>query len=171
MKKAVGVLLSLMLAGCGFHLRAPLSLPQDIGAVRVVSPDPYSPLAQSLADAMARAGVKGATTGDDKAATLELISERWGETPIALDQLGRAQEFSLRYATIFALRGADGVDVVPQHTIELSRDFLAPATDAIGRASERELLAKELRRDMVQAILRYLDAASHKTGGVPPTQP
>ena len=164
MNKLIPLALVLLLAGCGFHLRNALTLPPDIGPVRVVSPDPYSPLAESLAQALTRAGA--AAPADPEAtegvATLEILSEQWGDSPIALDNLGRAQEFSLRYATVFALRDAQGKDVVPQQVIELSRDYVAPAADAIGKASERELLSKELRREMNAAILRRIDAASRR---------
>ncbi len=162
MKKLIIPVLALMLAGCGFHLRNALTLPDDLGPVRVVSPDPYSPLAESLAQALTRAGAAAPAdpTATEGVATLEIISERWGDLPVSLDQLGRAQEFSLRYATVFALRDGRGKDVVPQQVIELSRDYVAPATDSRGKASERELLAKELRRDMAAAILRRIDASS-----------
>lgn len=162
MKKLIIPVLALMLAGCGFHLRNALTLPDDLGPVRVVSPDPYSPLAESLAQALTRAGAAAPAdpTATEGVATLEIISERWGDLPISLDQLGRAQEFSLRYATVFVLRDGHGKDVVPQQVIELSRDYVAPATDSRGKASERELLAKELRRDMAAAILRRIDASS-----------
>jgi len=162
MKKLNIPVLALLLAGCGFHLRNALTLPDDLGPVRVVSPDPYSPLAESLAQALARAGASAPAdpTATEGVATLEIISEQWGDMPIALDELGRAQEYSLRYATVFALRDGNGRDVVPQQVIELSRDYTAPAADSRGKASERELLARELRRDMSAAILRRIDAAT-----------
>lgn len=157
----VAALFALVLSGCGFHLRNALSLPAGLGPVRVVSADPYSPLAESLADALQRAG---ATPASDEnvadTATLVLQSERWGDTPISIDQFGRAQEFSLRYAVVFALRKADGTLLVPQQAVELSRDYIAPPADSIGKTSERELLARELRREMSAAILRRVDAAS-----------
>ncbi len=164
MKRLLIAVLALLLAGCGFHLRNALSLPPDIGPVRVVSPNAYSPLAESLAQALTRAGAAAPAdpTATSGVAMLEIISERWGDSPIAIDQIGRAQEFSLRYAAEFALRDANGKDVVPQQVIELSRDYVAPAADAIGKASERELLSKELRRDMTAAILRRIDAASRQ---------
>ena len=93
-------------------------------------------------------------------ATLRIVSEQWADTPISHDQFGRAQEFSLRYAVIFSMQRADGSVVVPQQAVELARDYLAPAVDSIGKASERELLVRELRRDMAAAILRRVDAAS-----------
>ena len=61
---------------------------------------------------------------------------------------------------IFTLRRADGSTAVPQQAVELARDYLAPPVDSIGKASERELLVRELQRAMAAAILRRVDAAS-----------
>lgn len=162
MKKLIVPVFALLLAGCGFHLRNALALPEDIGPVRVVSPDPYSPLAESLAQALTRAGAAAPAdpTATEGVATLEIISERWGSLPISLDSRGRGMEFSLRYATVFVLRDGRGRDVVPQQVIELQREYVAQATNSVGQDSEQEILARELRRDMSAAILRRIDAAS-----------
>ena len=167
--------LVLSLGACGFHLRNALTLPPELNPVRVVAPDPYSPLAESLADSMTRAGATPASSNmAEPATTLQIASERWGNTPISIDELGRAQEFSLRYAVAFALIDSNGEVVVPQQVVELSRDYVAPPADSIGKTSERELLAKEMRREMSQAILRRIGAAlnvtrpeinTHKAGG------
>lgn len=159
-------ILALALTACGFHLRNALTLPSDLGPVRVVSHDPYSPLAQSLSRALDRAGAPAiadpdAPTPDAGIATLNLLSEKWADTPISVDQFGRAQEFTLRHAVVFDLRRADRSVLVPQQAIELGRDYVAPPTNSLGRSSERELLVRELRQEMVAAILRRIDAVSH----------
>jgi len=172
LRPLVLVLLALALSACGFHLRDALLLPQDLGPLRVVSPDPYSPLAQSLSEALARAGAKPAAegaTGD--VATLRVVSERWGNTPLSVDQFGRAQEYTLRYAVIFRLNRADGSDLVPQQAIELSRDYIFVPTNASGAEGEREILTKELRREMVASILRRIDAASRAPAIAAPVEP
>lgn len=157
----VAASLALALSACGFHLRNALALPADLGPVRVVSKDPYSPLAESLAEALERAGATPASDANAaNTATLEVQSERWGNTAISIDEFGRAQEFSLRYAVIFALRRADGSFVMPRQAVELSRDYVASPTDLTGSESEREILTRELRREMSAAILRRIDAAS-----------
>ncbi len=157
---ALCLTLLLPLAGCGFHLRNAVSLPADLGPVAVVSADPYSPLGHSVARLLESAGAtpagEGATEGIAK---LELLSERWADTPIAIDQFGRAQEYSLRYAVVFRMVRADGTPLVPQQAVEMSRDYVAPPTDAVGSNSERELLVREMRRDMSAAIMRRVDAA------------
>ena len=172
LRPLVLVLLALALSACGFHLRDALLLPQDLGPLRVVSPDPYSPLAQSLSEALARAGAKPAVegaTGD--VATLRVVSERWGNTPLSVDQFGRAQEYTLRYAVIFRLNRADGSDLVPQQAVELSRDYIYVPTNASGAEGEREILSKEMRRDMVASILRRIDAASRAPAIAAPVEP
>ena len=151
---------ALLLAGCGFHLRNAIRLPDAIGPVRVVARDPYSPLAQSLARALDRAGAVAARADDPDATTLQILSEQWGDTPLSVDAQGRSQEYTLRHAVVFVMRRADGTVLVPQQAIELSRDYLSIPNQSIGVDSEREILADELRREMVAAILRRIDAAS-----------
>ena len=155
------ILAATLLTGCGFHLRNALNLPANLGPVRVLASDPYSALAEDLANGLARAGAQAAAAdASEGVATLQVVSEQWADTAISHDQFGRAQEFTLRYAVIFSMRRADDSVVVPQQAVELGRDYLASPVDSIGKASERELLVRELRRDMAAAILRRVDAAS-----------
>jgi LPS-assembly lipoprotein len=160
-RRLLPAVLVLALAGCGFHLRNALLLPADLGPVRVVAPSARSELAQDLSEALTRAG---AQLADGKAgapvARLDIVSERWGNLPISVDQRGRAQEYNLRYAVIFRLRRADGSDLVPQQALELSRDYIAGPALASGTEGEREILVRELRREMAASILRRIDAVS-----------
>ena len=153
-------LLALALSACGFHFRNAVSLPQGIGPLRVVSKDRYSPLGDSLAAALERAGAVPAGGTTDKVATLLIISERWGNTPLSVDAFGRSQEYTLRHAVIFEMRAADGTILVPQQAIELTRDYISAPTRSIGTDGEREILAAELQREMVSAILRRIDIAT-----------
>ena len=158
------VLVALALSACGFHLRNALALPSDLGPVRVSATDPYSPLAQSLSQALDRAGAIPAAEDATNVATLQIVSERWANSPLSVDQAGRAQEYSLRYAVIFRLRRADDTDLVPQQVIELSRDYISVPTNSSGTEGEQEILGRELRRDMVASILLRIDAASRAPG-------
>lgn len=162
LKRAAPVALVLALSACGFHLRSALVLPPDIGPVRVVSVDRYSPLADSLAQSLERAGATIATEKTDEATVLDLLAEQWGDRPISLDELGRAQEYSLRYAVTFELRRPDGTTPVPRQTIELARDYVSNPVRSIGTEGEREILQRELRREMVAAVLRRVDAVARR---------
>ncbi len=149
-------LLALALSACGFHLRDKIALPVGLGPVRVVSTTPYSPLAESIAKSMKYAGVVAAAADAKDVATLQILSERWGDQPISIDQFGRAQEFSLRYAAVFVFRRADGSTLVPQQAVELSRDYVSPPQNVTGTTTEREIIADELRQEMAASILRRI---------------
>ena len=160
------VLALVFLAGCGFHLRNRIALPSDLGPVRVVGASTsYSALVTSLSRGLQAAGATlaappgedAATTEDAQVATLRIMSERWGDLPIAIDQFGRSQEYTLRYAVVFAFKRADGTDLVPQQVVELSRDYVSQPDNATGTTTEREVLADELRREMAASILRRID--------------
>jgi LPS-assembly lipoprotein len=183
---------ALALAACGFHLRKGATLPADLGPLRVVSASRYSSLAESLAQALARSGavpapdpVDVSATPDDAqsaiappadanapvappapVATLNIRKERWGTIPAAIDARGRAQELTLRYAVEFDLLRADGSVLVPRQVVELARNYVTVPNNSIGTDSEQEMLAKEMRRDMVASIMRRIDAALQATGPV-----
>jgi LPS-assembly lipoprotein len=151
------LVLTLVLSACGFHLRNKIALPADLGPVRVTSTTQYSPLAEAVATGLRHAGAVAAEADATNVASLQILSERWGDLPIAMDDRGRAQEFSLRYAAVFVFRRADGSELVPQQVVELSRDYVSPPEAATGTTTEREILADELRREMAASILRRVD--------------
>jgi LPS-assembly lipoprotein len=159
-RRLLPIAFALALSGCGFHLRDALVLPPDLGPVRVVAADRYSPLAETLAQSLENAGATPATDDMMDTAVLDLLSERWGDTPVAVDAFGRSLEFSLRYAVIFELRRADGSVIVPRQTIELSRDYVSNPVNSIGTEGEREILQRELRREMAASVLRRIDAVA-----------
>ncbi|WP_462114785.1 LPS-assembly lipoprotein LptE [Lysobacter xanthus] len=168
-RRLLPAVLLLALSGCGFHLRDQITVPTQLSPLHVVSANRYSALAETIAQALERGGVTVIREGGE-GAVLDIVAEQWGDTPISVDALGRSQEFSLRYAVIFELRGADGSVVVPRQTIELSRDYVSNPTSAIGAEGEREALSRELSREMAFSVLRRVDTV-FKAGNVQPMKP
>ncbi|VXB52143.1 LPS-assembly lipoprotein LptE [Luteimonas sp. 9C] len=150
--------LVLLLPACGFHLRNALTLPPDLGPVKVTARDRYSGLVQLLNRSLDSAGVQRASASSTDVATLRIESERWASTPLSIDAQGRAQEYTLRYAVVFSMVDANGDDIVPEQAVELARDYLSIPTQSIGTDSERDLLSNEMEREMSASILRRIDA-------------
>ncbi len=153
-------LLVLALPACGFHLRDALTLPPDMDEVRVVAQDPYSALAQSLSRSLERAGIDVPAADSPGASVLGIHSEQWESQALSVDQFGRAQEYTLRYAAVFSLVDGAGEVLVPQQVIELSRDYVSLPEDSTGSESERELLTRELQREMASSVLRRIDSVT-----------
>ncbi|HQZ31705.1 MAG TPA: LPS assembly lipoprotein LptE [Arenimonas sp.] len=151
------VCLVAMLAACGFRPRASLALSSDLGPVKVQSADPYSPLAQGLSTALARAGAQSAVDGQPSS-TLKVVSEALATRPLALDDRAQVREYETRYAVKFELLDAAGAVQVPVQEVVLTREYTYDSVASAGSPAEQELLQRELRRDMQAAILRRLDA-------------
>ena len=159
MKKTVAAAtLVLALSACGFHPRAHTVLPAKVGATRVQVPDPYSPLGDELATALARAGV-AAPAGDAPSSILKITRERWDTRPLSVDEVARVREYITTYHVEFALQGSDGLPMLEPQTIELSREYSFDANAAVGSPAEQDLIQRELRRDMEAAILRRIEYA------------
>src|SRR3546814_13619744 len=110
MTRLIAILvLALGLTACGFHLRGALTLPPDLGPVRVIAKDPYSPLAESLSVALEQAGATpAAADAADSVATLRIHLETWGSPPISIAQFGRAQGSTPRHPAGFSPNKAAG---------------------------------------------------------------
>ena len=147
---------AVLLAACGFHPRAQLSLPATLGPVKVETTDPYSPLSLELATALERAGATAATEGAPSS-SLKITGESWNTRPLSVDQLARVQEYITTYRVDFVLLDAAGTAVVDPQSIELSREYTYDISASAGSPAEQELIQRELRRDMEAAILRRLD--------------
>ena len=144
------------LSACGFHPRATLALADELGPVKVVTSDPYSPLAYGLATALERAGAEPADAAAD-ASTLYVRAERLETRPLSVDRQAQVREYESRYLVKFELRDAAGKVLVPLQEIALSREYTYDALSPGGSPQEQELLQAELRRDMQAAILRRID--------------
>ncbi|MDY0021873.1 LPS assembly lipoprotein LptE [Arenimonas caeni] len=150
--------LSLLAAGCGFKPRASLAVATELGPVAVSASDRFSPLARDLAAALTRAGAEPAVEGEP-ASTLKLLRERRSSRPLTYERGAGVREYEITYEVEFELRAADGSVRVPRQRVELSRDYTYDARGAIGSPAEERLLDEELRRGMVAAVMRRLDAA------------
>jgi LPS-assembly lipoprotein len=157
--KLAALLLTLMLAACGFRLRDEIALPAALSVLRVDVADTYSPLQRNLEQAMRRAGAQQAPAPEG-VAVLRVFSNRLDRLPLSVGDTGRVQEYLLKYEVDFELVDATGATVLPRQLVVLERYYTFDTLQAIGTPGEEEVVRDELERDMVQAILRRVEAAT-----------
>lgn len=161
---ALVALAMLLLAACGFHLRREAVLPASMQRMYIDIADANGALARDLARALPRSGVRVEAAPGPGVAVLAVTADSLDSDVLSIGSAARASEYSLRRRVEFAVRDGSGAALVPLQVIELSRDFTFDAADARGVGAETDLLARELERDMVQAILRRLEAAAGQAG-------
>ena len=158
---AVPVAFAVLVAGCGFHLRKEAELPSSMKKVHIQIGDASSALAKDLAKALPRSGTEVVADVAPDVAIMNISANAFTTDVLSVSGNARASEYSLRYHVEFEVTDAAGTAVLPKQTIELARDFTFDATQALGLSAETDLLTKELERDMVQTILRRLEALAN----------
>ncbi|HMM65494.1 MAG TPA: LPS assembly lipoprotein LptE [Dokdonella sp.] len=157
------VLLAVLVSGCGFHLRGEAQLSPAMQVLSIEGADALSPLGRDLRKALVRSGARVVEVGAEGAAVLRIGSNQLRTDVLSVGGNARANEYTIRYHVEFDVVDARGTALVARQTIELTRDFTFDATQALGIAAEQDLLTGELQRDMVQAILRRLEAAGRES--------
>ena len=143
------VLLTGLLAACGFKLRGQQDFPFETISVPQVSPLGIE-LRRNSADAV-----------------LTVLAEQQEKVILSLNTQGRVREFQLRYRVAYRVSSPKGLDFVPPTAVVLTRDITFN-DQVLAKETEEAQLYAEMRSDMVQAIIggnSYCNVHSTVNGG------
>ncbi|HEX4482040.1 MAG TPA: LPS assembly lipoprotein LptE [Rudaea sp.] len=150
----------LALTACGFHMRGEVVLPSGLQRVHVQIADPFSPLKRDLEAALRRGGAKVEENAGEGIADVVISAVSLGPVARSVGANAYVNEFSMVYHVEVQITDAANKVVIQKQVIEHSREFTFDQTQAIGTTAEQDEIKKEMERDMVQAILRKVDAAA-----------
>lgn len=152
---------ALLLAGCGFRLRG---VPQfAFGSLYIAAPE-GSQLAVQLRRTLEATGGGLRVLSDPAAlpqaeAVFELLAEQQERSVVGLNASGQARELELRLRIRFRLRNQAGSELIAPTEIVQQRELSYNETLALAKEAEEALLYRDMRRDLVQQLVRRLAAA------------
>jgi LPS-assembly lipoprotein len=149
--------LMLLLTACGFKLRGQISaLP--FKSLHVSAPEGHT-IGMDLERAIGSSSTTQVVADAIKAeATLEVVSAVHERAILSLSGGGRVRDFNLIYRVVYRLVDRQGVEIVPNTEIAITR--ILPFLDAhiLAKESEEKLLQKDMQADAIQQILWRLSA-------------
>lgn len=89
---------------------------------------------------------------------LELIQEAQEKVILSKSSTGTVREYVLRYRVRFKLRTRDGFELIPDTELVQEREISFNETAALSKESEKQLLYRDMRSDLVQQLIRRLAA-------------
>jgi LPS-assembly lipoprotein len=150
------VLLALVLAACGFHLRGAQKLPFE--TIFVNSP-PNSPLGTTLSRQIRTAtGSRTVDQANEANAVLEILGEARDKEVLTLNAQGRAVEYKLIYRLRFRLHDGKGREFIAPTEMRAQRDISINDSQVLAKESEETLLYRDMQNDLVQQLLRRIAA-------------
>jgi LPS-assembly lipoprotein len=145
----------LLLTACGFHLRT-WELEGNVQTAKITS-NLRNPVADPLGRALESAGVEVVGTGSADI-TIELISDRSGRRAVSVTDQARAAEYQTTLTVVYALHDANGNSLAEPRSIQASRIFTVDRDNIVGSSEEQALLQREMVDDLVQQIIRGVNA-------------
>jgi LPS-assembly lipoprotein len=151
------LLAALFLAGCGFQLRGTAELPfKTIYMPPANQPGVALDLRRNI-----QAGTRTTVVDDPKLAeaVLEFTQESREKVILTIAATGRVREFELQYRVSFRVHDNKGGEFLPSNTVFLKRAVTFNDTDILAKEREDQLIYRSMESDMVQQIMRRLEAA------------
>lgn len=148
---------TLLVAGCGFHLRGTVDLPPVLSVTYVDSLDRHTyfrrELTQTLEDA-------GATVTEDRAqasAVVDISQDESGQQVLSVSARNVPEEFLVFYTVQYSVR-AGGEQLVAPQVVSLRRAYAYDVTKVLAKSREEEILREALAKDIVSIVMQRLEA-------------
>jgi LPS-assembly lipoprotein len=146
-----------LLATCGFHLRGAATYTFDTVFVNA-SGSPV--LGVVLRRALTDTG-SAKVLDDPKAARviIDIPTVVDDKQVLSLSQSGAVREYELVKRVSFRLHDADGNDWLPPGEVTVRRTYTFNETEVLARDAQEQRLLREMQQDVVQQLVRRLEAA------------
>ncbi len=152
-RRLFALLLVLLLAGCGFHLRGSVKLPPEIKRVYVDTLD--AGLRQALDRSLEASDVVVAKSAAGADAVVRITGVEETRRVLSVNAGGKAAQYELRSALTVAVYQGDKV-LAPPRELSVTRDLLFNDNDLLGSSNEEGALRDEMRRYLVRRIMERL---------------
>lgn len=157
LRRLVGSLLLVgLFAGCGFHLRT-WELESNVETAKITS-NLRNPVAEPLGRALKSAGVELIESGPADV-TVELVSDRESRRSVSVTDQARAADYETTLSVVYALQDGDGNVLSEPRAIRARRIYQVDRDNLVGSNEEQALLQREMVDDLVQQLIRAINAA------------
>ena len=158
LRPLTALLLSSLLAGCGFQLRGgddSSVLPPEWRRLTLVSNSPNSEFTRLFRALGAARGIEWVAPADADY-RLRLGDERFTQRNLSINAQARASEFELLLRTTFSITDAEGGTVLPPTEAEVAKQMENDPLNVVGKAEESRILREEMREELARQIVRRI---------------
>jgi LPS-assembly lipoprotein len=156
---------ALFTSACGFKLRGSVSIPYKVIAI-TGSPSP--PLRADLEMIiLTGSDAKVANNAKDADLILEIISEVNSREILAYNAAGQISAYRLNSRVAFQATDQNGVDVVPESEIYVTRDMDFSVSTVLATDVQQQQFTNEMRTNLALQILRRVSSTARPRAPAP----
>lgn len=155
------VVVSALVAGCGFHLRGSIPLPEQLKVIAVNSQD--AELREEMVSALEAAEAEVVEDAEAARAVLDLHQVNFQRRVRTIDTRGKVTGYTLRYDVRYRVVDEQGEELRGTR-LALQRDYNFDPNDVLQAEEEEESLREDMLDELSQRIMRQLVTISGSTG-------
>ena len=155
----VGILLivSLLMAACGFQLRGSTDFPPGMSAVYINTPDRYSPFYRELTKTIRASKLTLASDPIDADTVIRVLNDETGRRALSVSARNVPREYEVFYLVRYAVL-IEGEEVLAPQQFILTRDYTFDETQVLGKALEEQVLRESIAEDLVGLLVQRIGA-------------
>lgn len=155
---ASGALLgSTLLAGCGFRLRGHFDAPFETLYLQMTENTRFSGLLKRMIES--GSSIRCVSSPREADAILELLSTTRSRDILTINDAGLAREYELTLTLEFRCTSPEGFEYVDTTRLIANRDITYTESEFLSREKEEEVLYIDMENDLINQIVRRLEAA------------
>ncbi|MGD2119357.1 MAG: LPS assembly lipoprotein LptE [Chromatiales bacterium] len=154
-------LLLLLLSGCGFQLKQTAALPASLSPVSIEGVGQYSDLYKFIKSGLRQSDIAIADSPQSANTRLQANLIKNERRVLSVGSSGKVAEYDLIQTLQFQLLSADGSPITQRQTVTSNRSFNVSSTDVLGNDQEERDTRKNMQKDLVDSMFRYLANAAH----------
>ncbi|MEG0556034.1 MAG: LPS assembly lipoprotein LptE [Comamonas sp.] len=149
-----------LLGACGFRLRG---APNFVFSSIYIQAGRGAPVGRDLMRNLESSSdkltvLKDPASPDQAEVICQIINELQERVIVGSNVAGQVREVQLRLIVTFSLRTPGGDELIPPTQIRQQRDVTYNETNAASKAAEEVMLNNDMRKDIVQQLIRRLSA-------------
>lgn len=148
--------LTAALAGCGFALRGEATLPYKTIYLGFSGNNELG--ANLRRNIRYTSSTEVVDQAKDAEAQFQMLAEERQKIILSLDGQGRVRDYELIYRVVFRVHDGKGREFLSPTEISLRREISFNDSALMAKESEERLIYREMQADLVQQIMRRLEA-------------
>ncbi|MCH7670684.1 MAG: hypothetical protein IIC59_02250 [Proteobacteria bacterium] len=151
--------ISVILSSCGFSLRGSDVLSSKFQVIQLDMEQPNSEFSRLLRRSLEVADVtiEALLPTNSDSPVLLVSNERIVSRPITVNPRARAAQYEMRLSINIALGRAEKT-LIPPETLMVERIYFEDIANIAGTQEEVEIITAEMRRELVNQLMRRLEA-------------
>ncbi|TXI09276.1 MAG: hypothetical protein E6Q76_06130 [Rhizobium sp.] len=161
MRVACAALMTVLLAGCGFHVAGSRPLPKPLRSTYIEVVVPYGvsepPLEVSLRTLLQRRGGLVKSSAASASTSIILSNLKESRLVLSIGTDGKVLEFQLVTSVNYQIN-AGGKLLMPPGTLSLSRSYSFNAEQVLAKDAEEARLREYIQRELAELLLLRMEA-------------